>query len=94
MHSGGIDDVQEQKDQWQQQQQQQQQQQPGSRQVEASLPEICFDFTKGLCTRGDKCKFTHDISTIVNFNSKEKGGCGGVWEGAGCRQWRTSRSLA
>ena len=34
---------------------------------------ICFDFTKGLCTRGDKCKYSHDLATIVNFNSKEKG---------------------
>ncbi len=34
---------------------------------------ICFDFTKGLCLRGDKCKFSHDIATIVQFNSKEKG---------------------
>jgi hypothetical protein len=38
-------------------------------------PQICFDFTKGLCTRGDKCKFSHDIATIVQFNSKEKGIC-------------------
>lgn len=34
---------------------------------------ICYDFTKGLCSRGDKCKFSHDIATIVHFNSKEKG---------------------
>lgn len=38
-------------------------------------PQICFDFTKGLCTRGDKCKYSHDIATIVQFNSKEKGIC-------------------
>jgi hypothetical protein len=37
--------------------------------------QICYDFTKGLCTRGDKCKFSHDIATIVQFNSKEKGIC-------------------
>jgi hypothetical protein len=37
--------------------------------------QICFDFTKGMCTRADKCKFSHDIATIVNFNSKEKGIC-------------------
>ena len=29
--------------------------------------------------RGDKCKFSHDLATIVQFNSKEKG------ERAGCR---------
>jgi hypothetical protein len=38
-------------------------------------PQICYDFTKGLCTRGDKCKYSHDIATIVQFNSKEKGIC-------------------
>ena len=37
--------------------------------------QICFDFTKGMCTRGDKCKYSHDIATIVDFNSKEKGIC-------------------
>lgn len=36
-------------------------------------PQICFDFTKGMCMRGDKCKFSHDLATIVQFNSKEKG---------------------
>ena len=35
--------------------------------------QICYDFTKGSCSRGDKCKFSHDLATIVNFNSKEKG---------------------
>jgi hypothetical protein len=37
--------------------------------------QICYDFTKGMCTRGDKCKYSHDIATIVNFNSREKGIC-------------------
>jgi len=37
--------------------------------------QICFDFTKGTCTRGDKCKYSHDIATIVHFNSREKGIC-------------------
>ena len=35
--------------------------------------QICFDFTKGSCARGDKCKFSHDLQQIVTFNSKEKG---------------------
>lgn len=39
------------------------------------VTQICFDFTKGLCSRGDKCKYSHDIATIVHFNSKEKGIC-------------------
>ncbi|KAG2488053.1 hypothetical protein HYH03_013358 [Edaphochlamys debaryana] len=37
--------------------------------------QICFDFTKGVCSRGDKCKYSHDLATIVHFNSKEKGIC-------------------
>ncbi|KIZ01761.1 putative zinc finger protein [Monoraphidium neglectum] len=37
--------------------------------------QICYDFTKGMCTRGDKCKYSHDIATIVHFNSREKGIC-------------------
>eukprot|EP00201_Polytomella_parva_P021419 CAMPEP_0175040030 /NCGR_PEP_ID=MMETSP0052_2-20121109/997_1 /TAXON_ID=51329 ORGANISM="Polytomella parva, Strain SAG 63-3" /NCGR_SAMPLE_ID=MMETSP0052_2 /ASSEMBLY_ACC=CAM_ASM_000194 /LENGTH=1419 /DNA_ID=CAMNT_0016302117 /DNA_START=59 /DNA_END=4315 /DNA_ORIENTATION=- len=37
--------------------------------------QICFEFTKGQCTRGDKCKYSHDLATIVQFNSKEKGIC-------------------
>jgi Torus domain/Zinc finger C-x8-C-x5-C-x3-H type (and similar) len=45
-----------------------------SQDVEAKT-QICFDFTKGMCTRGDKCKYSHDIATIVHFNSKEKGIC-------------------
>eukprot|EP00798_Chlamydomonas_sp_ICE-L_P019068 gene19068-25672_t len=43
--------------------------------VQGGKPHICFDFTKGLCTRGDKCKYSHDLATIVHFNSKEKGIC-------------------
>lgn len=42
---------------------------------DSSNPQICYDFTKGMCTRGDKCKYSHDIATIVHFNSKEKGIC-------------------
>lgn len=28
-----------------------------------------------MCSRGDKCKYSHDLATIVTFNSKEKGIC-------------------
>ncbi|MEW5304896.1 MAG: hypothetical protein WDW36_007473 [Sanguina aurantia] len=41
----------------------------------AAKPHICYDFTKGLCNRGDKCKYSHDLATIVTYNSKEKGIC-------------------
>ena len=37
--------------------------------------QICFDFTKGLCTRGDACKYSHDIALIVKVNSQERGIC-------------------
>ncbi|EFJ52378.1 hypothetical protein VOLCADRAFT_86752, partial [Volvox carteri f. nagariensis] len=51
----------------------------GTRQTSATTQEgkaqICFDFTKGVCSRGDKCKYSHDLATIVHFNSKEKGIC-------------------
>lgn len=37
--------------------------------------QICFDFTKGACGRGENCRFSHDIATIVNVNSQERGIC-------------------
>eukprot|EP01025_Chloroclados_australasicus_P050517 TRINITY_DN5816_c0_g5_i1.p3 TRINITY_DN5816_c0_g5~~TRINITY_DN5816_c0_g5_i1.p3 ORF type:complete len:399 (-),score=67.38 TRINITY_DN5816_c0_g5_i1:3333-4529(-) len=37
--------------------------------------QICYDFTKNQCNRGDKCKYSHDIATIIKYNSREKGIC-------------------
>lgn len=37
--------------------------------------QICFDFTKGACSRGDTCKYSHDIALIVSINSQERGIC-------------------
>jgi len=37
--------------------------------------QICFDFTKGQCSRGDGCKFSHDVNYIIEVNSQEKGIC-------------------
>ena len=37
--------------------------------------QICFDFTKGVCTRGSSCKFSHDVALIVSVNSQERGIC-------------------
>lgn len=37
--------------------------------------QICFDFTKGVCTRGGSCKFSHDVALIVSVNSQERGIC-------------------
>ena len=37
--------------------------------------QICFDFTKHACTRGNACKFSHDINLIIEVNSQERGIC-------------------
>eukprot|EP00890_Picochlorum_soloecismus_P004375 jgi/Picsp_1/4939/NSC_02303-R1_hypothetical zinc finger protein len=37
--------------------------------------QICFDFTKGQCSRGDGCKYSHDVNYIIEVNSQEKGIC-------------------
>ena len=37
--------------------------------------QICFDFTKGQCKRGEHCKFSHDVGLIIRVNSQEKGIC-------------------
>uniref|UniRef100_A0A1D1ZU30 C3H1-type domain-containing protein n=1 Tax=Auxenochlorella protothecoides TaxID=3075 RepID=A0A1D1ZU30_AUXPR len=37
--------------------------------------QICFDFTKGMCTRGAACKYSHSVDHIIAVNSEEKGIC-------------------
>lgn len=27
---------------------------------------ICYDFVKGSCTRGAECRYSHDISSVIN----------------------------
>ena len=27
---------------------------------------ICYDFVKGLCSRGSDCRYSHDINSIIN----------------------------
>ena len=24
--------------------------------------EVCFDYTRGLCSRGEQCRFSHDVA--------------------------------
>ncbi len=47
----------------------------GSKASSTGDVQICFDFTKGTCSRGESCRFSHDIATIVNVNSQERGIC-------------------
>lgn len=42
---------------------------------EGGKPQICFDFTKGQCKRGDGCRYSHDVKYIIEVNSREKGIC-------------------
>lgn len=37
--------------------------------------QICFDFTKNLCSRGAACRFSHNLHHIITVNSQEKGVC-------------------
>lgn len=47
--------------------------------------QICFDFTKGQCRRGEGCKFSHDVGYIIRVNSQEKGICFDFLKGT-CRR--------
>lgn len=35
---------------------------------------ICFDYCKGQCLRGDTCKYSHDIGTILGQVREGRGG--------------------
>lgn len=35
---------------------------------------VCFDHTRGLCTRGDACKFSHDPLAVESFNRARAAG--------------------
>ena len=37
----------------------------GQRHVHDKLLDICFDFTRGQCNRGDSCRFSHDPSLVA-----------------------------
>ncbi|PNH02761.1 Zinc finger CCCH domain-containing protein 28 [Tetrabaena socialis] len=72
--SGSLEYAQQTRSQHEQQSRSQHEAHEGLTQQEGKS-QICFDFTKGVCSRGDKCKYSHDLATIVHFNSKEKGIC-------------------
>ena len=27
---------------------------------------ICYDFVKGMCTRGTECRYSHDIASVIH----------------------------
>jgi hypothetical protein len=37
--------------------------------------QVCFDFTKGRCARGELCRYSHDPALIAAANSRERGLC-------------------
>jgi hypothetical protein len=41
---------------------------------------ICYDFVKGVCSRGAECRYSHDLSLIART---ARGGGGGGGGGAG-----------
>ena len=43
---------------------------------------ICYDFVKGLCSRGPDCRYSHDLNSIIHIARGIGGGgpagnCGG-----------------
>ena len=45
-----------------------------TRQWQAKGAGVCFDHTRGLCTRGDACKFSHDPLAVEAFNRARAAG--------------------
>lgn len=45
--------------------------------LDAKLADICFDFTRGTCNRGDSCRFSHELppSGVIPPRPKTAGVC-------------------
>lgn len=35
---------------------------------------ICYDFVKGMCSRGDECRYSHDITSVMNSSKARPAG--------------------
>ncbi len=41
---------------------------------------ICYDFVKGVCTRGNECRYSHDLSLIARTARSSSSGSGPATE--------------
>ena len=44
---------------------------------------ICYDFVKGVCTRGAECRYSHDLTLIARMARTSNGGAADVDQGPG-----------
>ena len=35
---------------------------------------ICYDFVKGMCSRGVECRYSHDITSVMNSSKARPAG--------------------
>jgi len=44
---------------------------------------ICYDFVKGVCTRGAECRYSHDLTLIARMTRTSNGGAADMDQGPG-----------
>lgn len=44
---------------------------------------ICYDFVKGVCTRGAECRYSHDLTLIARMARTSNGGAADMDQGPG-----------
>jgi hypothetical protein len=44
---------------------------------------ICYDFVKGVCTRGAECRYSHDLTLIARMARTSSGGAADMEHGQG-----------
>jgi hypothetical protein len=42
---------------------------------------ICYDFVKGVCTRGAECRYSHDLTLIARMARTSNGGAADMDQG-------------
>lgn len=42
---------------------------------------ICYDFVKGVCTRGAECRYSHDLTLIAHMARTSNGGAADADQG-------------